>query len=196
MVRPVSQNSSSYRTFPLENSISQEQHKSMSYLATDLFSPMWDLVIQPSSSTGTYRHRRHREQAEDLRTHLHQALNFVFSPTEGKMSTNHWEQGQWKNWPSEHICFQSSENLISTCGLLRLFFFSFRCWTRVGGLFLIPPLQSVSGLRCRDRQCRCGDSSIRKSEGYYAKRGQRARVHSPHQTASSSCVTFLSLLRN
>lgn len=95
----------------------------MSYLATDLLSPMWDLVIQPSSSTGTHRHRRHREQAEDLRTHLHQALNFVFSPTEGKMSTNHWEQGQWKNWPSEHICFQSSENLISTCGLLRLFFF-------------------------------------------------------------------------
>lgn len=61
------------------------------------------------------------------------------------MSTNHWKQGQWKNWPSEHICFQSSENLISTCGLLRLFFFSFRCWMRVGGLFLILPLQLSVG---------------------------------------------------
>lgn len=155
--------------------------------------------LHPLGPTGTADTSSNREWSgggEDLRTHPHQALHFVFSPTEGKMSTNHWEQGQWKNWPSKHICFQSSENLISTCGLLRLFFFSFRCWMRVGGLFLIPPLQSVSGLHCCDRHCRCGDSSIRKSEGYYAKRGQRTRAHSPHPTASSSSVTFLSLLRN
>lgn len=34
----------------------------MSYLTTDLFSPMRDLVIQRSSSTGTCRHPRHLKQ--------------------------------------------------------------------------------------------------------------------------------------